>query len=429
MRHSLKGFYAFYAFAKCEGECSMPKLVTRPPKYARHKASGQAVVKVGKKLHYLGPWNSAESKIRYQAVIAEWAADQNCAPAAAVTESLPEADTTVTELLAAYIKHAQQYYVKAGTITSQVYIVRSVARFWKVSFGAIFVRKIKPSHLKAIQKRMVADGESRSYVNKVTSYSKAMFRWATENDLAPAEIWQGLLAVRGLAKGRTEARETEPIGPVEDSVVDATLPHMPDIVADMVRLQRATGARPGEVCSIRPRDVNRSGDVWLYRPASHKTEHHDRSRVIAIGPRGQEILARYLLRPIDAYCFSPRESECRRNTARREARETPVQPSQAARKPKPNPRRSAKERYSKDSYRRAVARAVELANEERSQAGVDTLPHWHPNQLRHSLGTEVRQRFGLEAAQVVLGHSKADVTQVYAERDQRLAVEVARQVG
>ena len=72
---------------------------------------------------------------------------------------------------------------------------------------------------------------------------------------------------------------------------------------------------------------------------------------------------------------------------------------------------------------------MELANEARQAAGQEPLPHWHPNQLRHSLGTEVRQKFGLEAAQVVLGHSKADVTQVYAERDQRLAVEVARQVG
>ena len=310
----------------------MPKLLTRPPKYALHKASGQAVVKVGKRLHYLGPWNSAESKVRYQAVIAEWAAQQDCVPAAALSENLPEADTTVAELLAAYIKHAQQYYVKAGAITSQVHIVRSVARFWKEPFGAVLVRKIKPSHLKAIQKRMAADGESRSYVNKVTSYSKAMFRWAVENDLAPAEVWHGLLAVRGLAKGRTEARETEPIGPVEDSVVDATLPYLPNVVADMVKLQRLTGARPGEICIIRPCDVDRTADgahgntIWLYRPKSHKTEHRGRGRAIAIGPRGQEVLRPYLLREATAYCFSPAESERRRNEARRDARETPIQP-------------------------------------------------------------------------------------------------------
>ncbi len=54
---------------------------------------------------------------------------------------------------------------------------------------------------------------------------------------------------------------------------------------------------------------------------------------------------------------------------------------------------------------------------------------WFPNQLRHSAATEIRKRFGLEAAQTVLGHSKADVTQVYAERDYGLAANVIRQIG
>ena len=43
--------------------------------------------------------------------------------------------------------------------------------------------------------------------------------------------------------------------------------------------------------------------------------------------------------------------------------------------------------------------------------------------------TEIRRRFGLEAAQVILGHSKADVTQIYAERNPGKAIEVALQVG
>jgi site-specific recombinase XerC len=55
--------------------------------------------------------------------------------------------------------------------------------------------------------------------------------------------------------------------------------------------------------------------------------------------------------------------------------------------------------------------------------------HWFPNQLRHTAGTEIRRRFGLEAAQTVLGHSKADVTQVYAERDFAKAANVARLIG
>jgi site-specific recombinase XerC len=54
---------------------------------------------------------------------------------------------------------------------------------------------------------------------------------------------------------------------------------------------------------------------------------------------------------------------------------------------------------------------------------------WSPNQLRHTAATEIRRQFGLEAAQVTLGHSNANVTQIYAERDLSKAAEIMRQVG
>ncbi len=54
---------------------------------------------------------------------------------------------------------------------------------------------------------------------------------------------------------------------------------------------------------------------------------------------------------------------------------------------------------------------------------------WHPHQLRHNYATDVRGQFGLEAAQVLLGHTKADVTQIYAERDMNRAANVAAKIG
>jgi hypothetical protein len=54
---------------------------------------------------------------------------------------------------------------------------------------------------------------------------------------------------------------------------------------------------------------------------------------------------------------------------------------------------------------------------------------WSPNRLRHAAATEIRKRFGLEAAQTVLGHAQASINEDYAERDLTLAVRVAREVG
>ena len=60
--------------------------------------------------------------------------------------------------------------------------------------------------------------------------------------------------------GREEPR------PVADADVEATLPFVNPHVRGMVRLQRLTGARSGEVCAMRPADVDRSGPVWVYHP-------------------------------------------------------------------------------------------------------------------------------------------------------------------
>ncbi|MEO0531929.1 MAG: hypothetical protein AAF266_15345 [Planctomycetota bacterium] len=112
--------------------------------------------------------------------------------------------------------------------------------------------------------------------------------------------------------------------PVSDADVAATLPHLPVVVADMVRVQRLTGMRPGEVLELRPCDLDRTEKVWAYRPASHKTEHHGRDRVVFIGPRAQAVLEPYLQREPTQPCFRPCDSEAQRRRVQHENRRTPL---------------------------------------------------------------------------------------------------------
>jgi integrase len=223
--------------------------------------------------------------------------------------------------------------------------------------------------------------------------------------------------------------------PIADAVVIATVPYLPVVVAVMVRIQRLTGARPGEIYQMRPGDDDRSAAIWENRPASHKTEHHGKIRAIYIGPQAQAILSPYLERPADAYCFSPAESEKNRHKEQRSKRKTRVQPSQRRRR-KVHPKRSPRTSYDRNAYRLAIARGVKKANkkilEDSAEMGIDKptlVYHGHPNQLRHSATTMIRRDYGLEAAQVILGHSKTDVTQIYAERDAAKAIEVVRKIG
>jgi integrase len=292
-----------------------------------------------------------------------------------------------------------------------------------------------PKAFKAIRQRLVDAKNSRPYVNKLMPIITRCFKWGASEELISASVYHGLTAVEGLRKGRTRAREPAPVLPVEPPLVDATLPHVPPIVADMVRFQRFTGCRPGEVCQLRPMDLDRSAEVWQYRPASHKTEHHGRERVIFIGPQAQAILRPYLLREAAAHCFSPAESENKRHVEMRIRRKSKVQPSQQTRHAAKRAR-APKESYTKDSYARAIRRGIDQANKairaDAAEFQIENptlLAYWAPNRLRHSVGTTVRKQFGLEAAQVVLGHAKADVTQVYAERDSALAAEVMKKIG
>lgn len=402
------------------------------PKYRHHKGSGQAFVQVKGRRHYLGKWDFPESKERYSRFVAELAVSP------ARTETLPSttpaSQFTVVELCAAYLDFAEGYYRKNGKPTSHLPQLKAAIRVVNELYGSTRVVDFGPLALRTIQQKMIGTGASRRYINQHCGHVKRLFKWGVSVELVRPEVYQALATVPGLKAGRTLARETSPVLPVDDDVVDATLPHLTPVVAAMVRFQRLTGCRPGEVCQLRPCDVDRSGDVWEYRPGSHKTEHHGRERIIYIGPQTQQVLIPYLLRDSQAHCFSPAESEQKRHVEQRARRRTRVQPSQRNRR-KVRPKRQAKTCYTKDSYRRAVARAIEKANTQRrrdaEQEGVEAvlLPHWHPNQLRHTKATEIRRQFGLEAAQVVLGHAKADVTQVYAERDARLAVEVAKQIG
>src|SRR5262249_2809806 len=103
------------------------------------------------------------------------------------------------------------------------------------------------------------------------------------------------------------------------------------------------------------------------------------------------------------------------------------------------PRKMPGERYTPCSLHHAIMKACEKANataiEAAREAGHEVaddavlVPAWFPYQLRHTHATEVRRRFGLEAAQATLGPSQANVTQLYAERDLSLAVKVAQAMG
>ncbi|MEZ6127099.1 MAG: site-specific integrase [Planctomycetaceae bacterium] len=416
----------------------MPRLFHRPPKYSLHKGTRQAVVSLHGKRIYLGPYGSAQSHAAYQEVLQSWhkgrdvtlqqkPAEEPTAKAASVSPAtLREkrragSPLTINELVLVYRRHSHQYYQKNGAVTREATIIDDAVRFLRKHHATMFLEDFGPVVLDDLRNGMISELDwSRKHINKQVGRLIRMFTWAAEKELVSPSVTQALKSLAGLKKGRCKARETAGVSCVDDAVVDKTLPQLPDVVADMVRLQRLTGARPGEICSLRPCDLDQSLDVWVYRPSEHKTEHHEKDRAIAIGPKAQLILASYLKRESTAFCFSPADSERMRREKASAARTTPLSHgNRRGTNRRSSPKRKPSDRYFTGSYRRAIHRACE-------KLGIEK---WAPNRLRHTSATEIRKQFGIEAAQVVCGHESADVTQIYAERDLELARKVAREIG
>ena len=91
----------------------------------------------------------------------------------------------------------------------------------------------------------------------------------------------------------------------------------------MIDLQLWSGCRPGEACVMRSIDINTQGAIWEYRPHIHKGEHHDKERVVYLGPHAQQILKPWLKTDLHAYMFSPREARAWYHAQRAVSRKTP----------------------------------------------------------------------------------------------------------
>jgi integrase len=378
-----------------------------------------------------GRYDSAESRAAYDRLVADYLRNGRCLPAAVPT------GPTVSMVALAFWKFARTHYVAGdGTPTREAENFRPPLAALRRLYGPTDAAAFGPRCLKSLRRAMLlpqkcADpvtgeptttpGWSRGYANRQVARIKAVFRWAASEEMVPAATAHALATVEAVRKGREGARETAPVGPVDEAVVEKTLPHMPPPVAALVRLQLFTGARGGELFRLRTCDIDRSGDVWKFQPTAHKTAHHGLGRTIRFGPRSIEVLSPLLRLDLHANLFQPADALAWRTQRLSAKRKTPLTPSQrrraeaAARRP----RRKVKPFYTKNTYGQAIARACDAAG----------VARWHPHQLRHSAGGRYRREGDFETAKIILGHSSPQMTEVYAQRDERKADEAVARIG
>ena len=297
-----------------------------------------------------------------------------------------------------------------------------------------------PRKLKALQAHLCAlkRADERTprltvkTVNERVRTIVAVFKWAVSDELIPPAVLQGLRAVPSVRTGKPGTRSSRKVAPVAKEHYEAVLPYLNNPVRALIKLLWLTGARPGELFGLRPHDINRGDTPWVARLNEHKTAWKAKGRVLHFGAEARGVLEPFLLRPASRPLFSPSEGMSDSNRQRRVSRQRKLYDGDVERYEREKAGRDRQEftaTYDAKSLRKAVLRAVERCNRERAKNDEQSIPAWFPYQLRHAAATRIRKEHGIEASRVLLGHTSAGMTEVYAEADQQRAASIAEQVS
>lgn len=412
----------------------------KPPSLRHHKPTNQAYIWTSGRRVYLGRSGSPEALAKYHTLCAEILANGGRLPIA------PE-EITITELCNRYHDYCVVYF--GGARASSVYRISGAVRPLVQLYGELPAASFGPSRLRTVRMTWVDKDLSITTINNYVGEIIAMFKWAVSNEFVPVETYQALRTLAGLRRGRGFGKDPQIRDVVPQEDIDAVLPRLSRQLQAIVRLQLLTAARPSELLNLRRRDIDATGDVWVAVLREHKTSHRGRDRRLFFGPRAQQVLKPFLLRPDDAHLFDPREAEAERYAKLNADAKSPRRANQL-----PNPRKTDREvgdHYDATDYARAVRRACdaigieaetarqmeenpdmsreeaakEAAKAYRESKELQERHRWTPYRLRHTAATMVEATADMEVARALLGHSEVQTTRIYLHRDHQAAAAYA----
>lgn len=350
------------------------------PSYRLHKASGQAVVTIRGQTHYLGRFDSPESRRKYGELLVVLASESSSLPP--VGQAAKDEDgISIAELCVDYLSYAETHYVKNGRQTDEVDCYKSLMRILKKAHGFTPLRDFGPNCLRAVREEMIELGWTRGYINRQVNRLRHMVKWAVGRDLVVPSLLERLQAVEYLLVGRSRAKEGRPRRKVSDAEIEAVKAKIRSQKAkDLIDLQLLTAARPGELLAMTTETLDRSQAVWTFDLKEHKTEGFGKQRTLVFGPKSQSILGRYL---------------------------------------RPDAPKDRLFQIALNTYEGIVRGACDRAQVSR----------FVPHELRHTGGSRYHDELGFEAARAMLGHSQPSMTAHYTDHLHDKAVASAAVLG
>jgi hypothetical protein len=141
--------------------------------------------------------------------------------------------------------------------------------------GGISVDDFTRHTLKHLQEKLEQEGVTgrpfaRPLINRYIGFIKTAFLEAEECGLCAESTVDSLSRFRPLKRGKTTAREYEPVDLVDTEVVKATLPFMSETIRAMVQVHLLCTMRSQDVINLRSCDIEMNDPkypgVWWYLP-------------------------------------------------------------------------------------------------------------------------------------------------------------------
>ena len=164
----------------------MPRRPVRIPSYRHYRPKNLAVVRIDGHDHYLGKYDSQESRERYHRLIAEWLASADRSPSSSAPEqAVPSRPLSIKDLVLAYWRHAELHYRGPdGKPTQELENMRDAIRPLRRLYGTTDVADFGPLCLRAVQAEMVRQGLGRTTIKRgstgfaASSSGQSVMNWS-----------------------------------------------------------------------------------------------------------------------------------------------------------------------------------------------------------------------------------------------------------
>ncbi|MBO4541337.1 MAG: tyrosine-type recombinase/integrase [Bacilli bacterium] len=376
----------------------------------------------GIKRVYLGLWKDKASEERYEIHKRYWERTGEYYQEKVLNPSYPYPDMTVRDLSSLYLDYlSSEKKKKKKTLEVYIYSLRSLCDI----YGDCKLGNFNGQKLANFRQKLIDSGKYiRKTINKRIVIIRSAFNWGCFMEFVSSENLKTLENLPKIREGENGTKEGTRVRSVPRKNVEATLPFLPSVVADMVRLQLSTAARPEEIRIMRECDIDKSDpSLWIYRPSHDKTmgrRKEGKSRKIHLNRKDIEIVRRnFNPNKKGDYVFRPEEAAKEAQKIASERLKALYPNSVKSTKKKSETTKKYKPFYSNYCYVQAISRGCE-------RAGV---PHWNAYQVRHTRLTEIYHKYGIEAASEMAGHESITTTMIYLDLDYKKAEEVARKEG